>query len=474
MTQCILRGRFQPAFDDVKPGGAVALCAPMGMGKSALLNALVAGAPGSVICRGRDIRSVGDLRERLAAAVGAPWLIVDDADRADPAALEELVRTMTEGLHPSLRIAVAGRSPRLLNPGALAASGRVRVVGTSDLAFTLAEAEQIAISRGVAFEPDDLTDLLHVTDGWPLALTWIVRDAAERQPYLVGAFERWSERNADLMLEYVASDSCPDAMLRRRFMESIAAGGASSEPVLAKLERAGCPIVRTRTRLTPFRLLGRLVIDAAVQPKAKSLLEPLSVTLLGRFQCRIGTNDVVFGRRRDQSVLVFLALAADGSATRAELKKAFWPGLPAAVASQGVRSTLCRLRRAFAAIVGDDVDRYFTSRGVVTLDLQHVHVDARRFREHVRCAQLDEAVGERAGRMRHLRAAERIYGGSLLASESVDAALTSRVAEYVGMFETVCSGLAEERRTPVRAPAPPASVPARLLLGSLTAIRTNG
>jgi ABC-type branched-subunit amino acid transport system ATPase component len=67
MTQCILRGRFQPAFDDVKPGGAVALCAPMGMGKSALLNALVAGAPGSVICRGRDIRSVGDLRRRRGA-----------------------------------------------------------------------------------------------------------------------------------------------------------------------------------------------------------------------------------------------------------------------------------------------------------------------------------------------------------------------------------------------------------------------
>jgi DNA-binding SARP family transcriptional activator len=154
----------------------------------------------------------------------------------------------------------------------------------------------------------------------------------------------------------------------------------------------------------------------------------------------------VFARRRDQNVLVFLALAPNGSATRTELQKAFWPGLPASVAAQGVRTTLCRLRRAIAVIAGPDVDRYFASRGIVTLDLAHVRVDARRFREHVQCALLDEARGENAGRIRHFRAAERIYAGSLLASESIDPALAPRVAEYVGMFDVVSSGLAQERR----------------------------
>jgi hypothetical protein len=331
----------------------------------------------------------------------------------------------------------------------------------------------IAMSRGVTYEPDDLTELLHVTEGWPLALSWIVRDVADRQPHLVGAFERWSERNAHLMLEYVASESCPDETLRSRFMELLEASDASPDDDMAELERAGFPIVRTRTRLAPFRLLGRLVMDAAAQPKSKALLEPLSVTLLGRFRCRIGAINMVFARRRDQNVLIFLALSPDGSATRAELKKAFWPGLPESVASQGVRSTLCRLRRAFAAIVGDDVDRYFTSRAVVTLNLQHVHVDARRFREHVRCALADESVGERAGSIRHFRAAERIYSGSLLASESVDAALTSRVAEYLGMFDVVRSGLAEERRRPDRPFTPPANVPVRLRLEDVSAMRSS-
>jgi hypothetical protein len=443
----IVRERLHAFLTNVRPAHAVVLCAPVGTGKTTLLRAFADATASSWLYDGAAIRSAEDVRVIFAAAAEWDWLLIDDVDRAGPDAVAELVRTIAAGGCGGLRVILAARSRLTLQIASLAAGGRVTVMGAEDLAFNVDEAARLADAAEVSYDAEDVVELVHVTDGWPLAMSWIMRDVSGRQPHLVGAFERWSERNAHLFLEYVASDGACDPVVRARFMAALDGAPGATQEELAELELAGCPVKRSRSGLAPFRMLGRLLLDASEVPKAGPVLEPLTITLFGRFRCRIGAHPIVFARRRDQNVLVFLALAEDGRATRAELHKAFWPGQPVAVASQGVRTTVCRLRRAIAAIAGADVDRYFGSRGVITLDLQHVRVDARRFREHVQCALVDESSGEQSGRIRHFRAAEQIYAGTLLASESIDASLAGHVAEYAGMFDVVVSGLAEERRS---------------------------
>src|SRR5665213_1709554 len=97
----------------------------------------------------------------------------------------------------------------------------------------------------------------------------------------------------------------------------------------------------------------------------------------------IRNRPVTFVRRRDQSLLVFVALAPGASVSRAEALKALWPDAPPAVASQGLRTALSRLRHALAEAAGHDADRYLRVDSRVALDLDRVSLDVSRFVDHI-------------------------------------------------------------------------------------------
>jgi DNA-binding SARP family transcriptional activator len=174
----------------------------------------------------------------------------------------------------------------------------------------------------------------------------------------------------------------------------------------------------------------------------------LAITLFGQFSCRVEDKEVEFVRRRDRNVLIYLALASGCRVSRAELANTFWPGLAPAVSSQGVRTTLSRLRRAISAATGGDAERYLTSGNMVSLDADNVVVDARRFDDHVTHAHEAEERSEYQKARKHYQFAASLYTGSLLRSEPIDATLKPLVEGYATRAQMVSQRIDAFRRTP--------------------------
>ena len=422
------------------------VCAPAGSGKTTLLRQYAARTPRTVYLAAEAGMSVAALMRTLESALDLGELLLDDLDLVHPEAVTALMNTAASGALGGLRLIVAGRSRRLLHVQNIIARGFGIVLDGAELAFDAEETQRLAERLGLTPEANEITELLHVTEGWTLPLTWILRDAAAEGRVVRDAFERWSSRHGHLLLEFVAENSSHDPAVRHAFVTALREGARRAQPGLAELEIAGCPIVRSRGALRPYRVLRRLSARGATKARpdvAELRHEPLALTLLGRFACRIGERPVVFARRRDQNVLLYVALAPEARVTRNELLAAFWPGVPHGVACQGLRTTLSRLRRAIAETSGSGAERFLRIDSTISLDLENVTIDARRFVEHVACGEVEESRGEVEGAVRHYRAAERLYADHLLASEAVEPALAPHVADYAARFRVVLDRLAD-------------------------------
>jgi hypothetical protein len=388
--------------------------------------------------------SVSDLRAALTRSPGVTEIALDGLDLAQPAAIDAVMTDLAivSAAHP--RVIVAGRARGVLGVQSLLARGLAVVFDSRDLAFDRAEIQALAERFGVWYTGHDLDELLHITEGWPVAATWIVRDAADARTGLLGAFERWAERRGYLLLEFVSDNLARDPAVRLSFEAMLADEGSVTQSALVVLELAGCPIARLRTRLRPYRVLRALMRPArgerTVDAEAPKLL---ALNLLGSFSCAIGERHVSFTRRRDQNLLVYVALATGACATRIELLNAFWPGVAHAVASQGLRTTLSRLRRAIGETSGCDPEHYLHVDANVALVLDHVVVDARRFAEHVELGRLDDARGETDAARRHYRIATGLYRNHLLMSEAVEPSLQWYVKHYRTSFEATLTRMVE-------------------------------
>jgi hypothetical protein len=112
------------------------------------------------------------------------------------------------------------------------------------------------------------------------------------------------------------------------------------------------------------------------------------------------------------------------------------------VASQGLRTTLSRLRRAISEAAECDADRYLRVDSRITLDLDHVSIDARRLVDLVECAKFEVKRGRRRTAREHYLEAQQLYNGPLLSSEAVEPALQPRIAEYAALLHHVSTALA--------------------------------
>jgi DNA-binding SARP family transcriptional activator len=304
----------------------------------------------------------------------------------------------------------------------LFASGLAASIDSSALAFTRDEVAQFALKMHCQHDDQSVVQLTHDTEGWPIAVAWILRDAAEAYRPLRGAFERWMESCAHLLLEFLAAEHERD---RDAFNTFTAHLRERSEDALGDLEEGdalGFPVVRTRTSLRPYRILSRLVRARLAAPKeSESTIPRMTLHALGCFRCEIGGRPLEFRRRRDRNILTYVALAPEGHATRKQLIDAFWPGADRTVATQGLRTTLCRIRLAIADIVGaKSVDAYFSSTEDAIVNFDNVSLDVRRFLDHVRRGDLEYARGATQSAERYYTTTDRLYRGALLASEAVE------------------------------------------------------
>lgn len=419
------------------------LCAPNGGGKSTALMQYAAQRSGVALVTLPHNASRTQVARLLAGVETAQELVIDEADAASRDGVEALFEEIEANHAHGRRYLLGGSSRARMQVQRLLPRGIAELFDASLLAFTSAEIAELAAAHGVAGDEMDVEQLKYETDGWPVAVSWIIRDAARAGHSLRGAFEQWRDRNGHLLVEFVA--------LARRGGESAEAFMAAirsvpepaSQRTLERLEADGYPVVRMRTSLRPYRVLTRLVGEAPDASTALPVDDRLVLKLFGRFSCKVRNHAVTFARRRDQNLLAFVALARGASVTRSEVLNAFWPDAPAAVASQGLRTTLSRLRRAIAEAAGCDADRYLRVDGRITLDLDRVAIDVRRFADHIDCAQLEDARGKIGAARDHYLQAERLYGDALLSSEAVEPALAPRVAEYGALFELALVRLVE-------------------------------
>jgi hypothetical protein len=431
------------------------LCAPHGSGKTTALRQLLAQRSDAAYIALPAAASPEQIRSSLAEISGARLAIIDQADVASAESREALCESIEAGCSAGMRYILGGSSRTAMRAQALAARGMGALVDASLLPFTSAEIAELATAQRVPFDEIDVEQLKYDTDGWAAAVSWVVRDAARDGRGLRGAFEQWRQLNGHLLLELLVL-SHDDAAASEAFVAAMRSfPDPATQRDLERLDAVGYPIVRMRSGLRPYRVLMQIAGNMRSTDRAEIHGGRLVLKLFGRFSCQVGSRPVTFDRRRDQNLLTYIALTPGASVTRADLLSTFWPNASPAVASQGLRTTLCRLRRAVSDAAGCDAARYVSVDNSIALDLDWVSIDARSFRAQVELAETASEGGNWSAARDHYLQAERLHIGMLLGSEALEPQLVPRAVEFEDLFKVVVAQLGKPlKRNAELAPSP--------------------
>jgi hypothetical protein len=439
------------------------LAAPSGAGKTSALVTYLASVRGrGAYIALRDDETPEQLRERLALvleigyvpasfpallaalATKAPCQIaIDDADRATPETVEELLAMVAEA-PAGIGFLFAGRSRSAFEAGRFLARGLAAMLDDNHLAFDADDIARLCESLAVEYGPADISRLLEETEGWPIVCSWVLRDASDSRSGLAGAYERWRRGNGRHFADYLDGElKRAGEHLRTSFRAALnGTGSAEEREQLALLEARGLFVRHAAGAFRPYRVARQFDIEAipaasAIAPEPAALLV---VRMFGRFEASIGGRRIEWIRRREAQIFKYLLLKPDGLASRNELRELFWPDANAHLADQSIRTASSNIRKAIAAIVGyGNVDRYFTSLGAMAVDLEHAVIDARRFTAHVADGDTEYEAGRTHEALAHYRAAEGLYGGELLSGEYPEPWYAPRAE----MFKALHAGLLE-------------------------------
>jgi hypothetical protein len=443
------------------------LAAPSGAGKTSALTTYLAASPRrSAYVAMHDDDTPEQLRERLALALEIGYvpasfpallaalatkapcdIAIDDADRATPETVEELLALVAEA-PAGVGLLFAVRSRAAFEAGRFLARGLAALLDDNHLAFDADDIARLCESLGIEYDPADVSRLLEETEGWPIVCNWMLRDAAETRSGLAGAYERWRRGNGRHFADYLDDElKRAGESLRTCFRASLNGTGSSEEREhLALLESRGLFVRHAAGAFRPYRVARQFDIEAI--PAASTLApEPtalLVVRMFGRFEASIGGRRIEWIRRREAQIFKYLLLKADGVASRNELRDLFWSDANAHLADQSIRTASSNIRKAIAAIVGyGNVDRYFTSQGAMAVNLEHAVIDVRRFTAHVADGDTEYEAGRTQEALAHYRAAEALYGGELLSGEYPEPWYAPRAAMFTALHAGLLERLAE-------------------------------
>jgi hypothetical protein len=371
------------------------------------------------------LTSHDDLLHALAAK--APIEIAIDCEDVPEAkgaaAVVRLVRDLPDGV--SLLIACRSREP--FSVTRLVSEGVGVLCGPSRLAFSAMEVRHIAEISGVPFAHQDIAHFLEATDGWPQVVSAALRKAAEDRCDLAHALPNWRHHHGYLFNEFVKDASRHAQEREGSLVRKLMSGSHLDEHTqLQELEAAGLFVIHTPAGYRPLRMLlrGRLRDGSAATAAATP---PMRVHLLGWFSARIDRHPIKWIRRRDRRIFEYVALRPNGSATRAEIGEAFWPGGEAHLVAQCVRTACSHIRKAIGVVVGPDaVDSYFATKGNVTINPDNVIVDVNRFVANADQAdELYRRAQWQSAYARYQRAAN-LYAHDLLIADAHEPWVTAR------------------------------------------------
>ncbi|HEY6762497.1 MAG TPA: LuxR C-terminal-related transcriptional regulator [Baekduia sp.] len=221
------------------PVRAVALTAPAGYGKTALLEAWTRAdvRPAWWI---RVDRRRGSVVDALAALDGSvaelaaeprdALLIVDDADAHGGAVAAQAQHAVARDLPCGVTLVLSGRTAPPRPFARLRSAWPVLELGSEDLALTGGEAAVLLRGAGIALEPAALATLMARTEGWPCGVRLAVLALAGEEDR-EAAVERFGGADrvvADYLADEVLCDLAPD---RLAFLTDVAILDTLSGPV---------------------------------------------------------------------------------------------------------------------------------------------------------------------------------------------------------------------------------------------------
>jgi hypothetical protein len=385
--------------------------------------------------------SASELRVRLAQS--APLELLLDDVHVGGSDLWAFIDELIAGLPRDVNVVVAAQRRDVLDVGTLFARGRVALCDQSQLAMTGADTRALFDAHGIVQPPAAIDALVARTNGWPPAIVGTARELVRERQSVEAAYRRWRGDSAVPAIDLVNSllDRVPlaeRAALRRSFAD----GSPLEQETLALLHRCGFFVTYTDGT---FALMNWIAELFPAKTATRRELAPLDINLFGRFNAAIDGQPISWARRRDQHIMKYLALQADGSATRAELADVFWPQTARPLAMQNLRTACSTIRRAIGNVVGmERVDDYFIAGDRLILNRSTVTCDVERFRRLVRLADADDAAGATVQAITHFRAAEALYGNGLFAGDISEPVFFATARELAETYARILDRLSAE------------------------------
>jgi DNA-binding SARP family transcriptional activator len=443
------------------------LAAAVGAGKTTAVATYLAGRRSAIAYLAlRADETLEAFRERLARAFDIPYvpasfdallaalatvapceIAVDDIDGATAETLEELGELAAQAPAGVSLIACA-RSRSALDARSFLARGLGAILDGPTLAFDPDEIARLAELQGIGYLPADVARLRDETDGWPIVVSWAIRDAVENGGTLAGAYDRWRRDNGRHFREFVEEElRAAGDRYRAAFRTALRGTGSAEERErLAELEERGLFVYFDDGLYRPYRVARQIDLELPPQAGPVSANSPdlLVVRMFGRFEAEIGGQRIEWIRRREAQLFKYLLLKPSGSATRAELRATFWQGTDAHLATQSLRTASSNIRKAIATVTGyAHVDRYFSSSGDISVVLENAVIDVRRFTAHVADGDAELEAGRSHEAFAHYRAAEALYSGELLSGEYPEQWYRPRAEMYRALYGGLLERIAE-------------------------------
>ncbi|HYW53184.1 MAG TPA: hypothetical protein VE826_04390, partial [Dongiaceae bacterium] len=335
-------------------------------------------------------------------------LVIDGADRASAGGRAFLAQ-LAHGAPADARFVFLVRDAR---PFAAAASARdMAHADAAALRFDEAEIEGFCAGHGVASTAKERRHLVAATGGWAFAVAGTVRYASALGGTLAAAFPRWLATARPFIAQLV-DDAAADAPAAASAFDRVARGVASGADDLRDASHAAFFVDGAGESY----VVNPVVASLRGSGRESARLAPAVLHMFGRFRVTIGSGEVRFGRRRARSLIQYLAVRRNGTATREELLREFWPGMERRAAAGALVNTCSTVRRALAQCVGREaVDEYFTvHRNTVALRLGNVVSTAKRFSTHIEVATAAYDRGDLHAAVAHWSAALRLHSAPLL------------------------------------------------------------
>lgn len=287
-------------------------------------------------------------------------------------------------------------------------SGVISICTQRMLAFEVSEIIESGHLIGLTVGDLEAKDLLAKSDGWPLAIFGILRQAQSFGVTIDNGYETWKRDQRSIILGVVDSGIKLMSPPLQEAWDVLLEENRIPDRLLRNLESAGAHLVYDEALgLVPLRIIRDM---RAVDISKISISPTMICRMFGIFECLIDGRSIEWDRRMDKRLFRYLLLTKTGGERREDILEKFWPGKDILSSTQSLRVTCSNIRRAISRVVGPDlVSSYFIYDETIRVNLENISVDVRRFLAHIKTANTSFITESFDDAIYHYRHAEKLY-----------------------------------------------------------------